>query len=468
MAYNYITLSGLLTQLAERLDDSANIYWTQPELTAYLQEALRTFQALTGYWRASMQFQTNINTAFYDLTAQAGSAMPMSVTDAQILSVILYQLIEPQFSGAAWTPTDMFYSDDFTKAMERRRNQFLYETGMVTTIQNNVPAGTPPVKQVPIPDSVINVRRCAWLRPSGRPYGVGKYGYGPYNGGYGKLTNLWRSSEFGAQAFKQNWALQPAEIPTAYSVAAEPPLTLAMIPPALNPGQLQVLSVNSGAALNPTVGVPLGVPDNFSWVVKWGALSDLLSKAGQALDPARADYCEKRWQQGIELARNHTSVVYGSINGKDVLIDALESLDAFAPSWQNGIAPPTRIALASWNMLVAAPPPDQGPYQIQVDVLQNAMVLDLPNAATQKIQIGREELDALLAYSEHLAMFKQGGQEFLSTEPLVDRFFKVASVYNESLNADVDFFEPMSDKATREEILRPRRSVAAPVESDAA
>ena len=454
MAYNYISLAGLLTQLSERLDDEQNIYWTLAELTEYIAEALRTWQSMAGYWRGRMIFNTSLNTSFYDLTQQTNSLIPFTVTDTQMVSEILYHLIEAQLTSAGvYVGTGMFNLDDITKAIERRRNQFLLETGMVLQ-QVSVPNPSPPESRVLLPDNVINIRRCAWLAPGGTPFGVGNFGAGPFNGPYGVLTNLWRSNQYAAQAFKQNWALQPQDPPIEYSVATDPPVTVDMIPPPLNPGTLKLLAVLAGSPLNPAVGVLMGVPDNLSWVVKWGALADLLSKAGQAQDLPRADYCQKRWMQGIQVARIHTSAIYAALNGKDTMINALASFDSFNQNWQNGIAPPTDVALASWNMFAVSPPPD-GIYSVRLDVIQNAPI---PVALTDQVQIGREELDVLLDYCQHLAMFKQGGQEFLGTTPLFERMFRLAGVYNETLKADVDFLEPMADRAIREEILRPRRA----------
>jgi len=669
MAYAYINLATMLTQLSERLDDESNVYWTTPELTAYIQEALRTWQSMAGYWRNRMIFNTALNTSFYDLTKQAGSQIPFTVTGSQLVSVMLYQLIEAQLTSAGvYQGTNMFTLDDITQALQRRRDQFLLETGMVLS-QVSVPNPSPPESRVALPDNVINIRRCAWLSPGGTPFGVGAFGAGPFNGPYGVLTNLWRSSQFGAQAFKQNWALQPQDPPIEYSVATDPPVTVDMIPPPLNPGTLKLLAVLSGGTVGaglstgtfahvqgnvgnsnnsasvsvqlpavpkagnlvcvailadqggPTAGVlisvkdangnvyqvtpnspsassgaytwmayllsaptnasqsiiatfslvtttaqiygeefsisagtqvfdtdatgtgtgttvntpaitpanageliygacspggsifnanapwtpsaggvgggdlaggaeyllasaagpnplnfsqsfsiwasmamafyiispgqnPIGVPDDLAWVVKWGAMADLLSKAGQAQDLPRADYCQKRWMQGIEVARIHTSAIYAALNGVDTPINALASLDSFNQNWQNGIAPPTAVALASWNMFAVAPPPD-GIYSVRLDVIQNAPI---PVALTDQVQIGREELDVVLDYCQHLAMFKMGGQEFLGTTPLFERMFRLAGVYNETLKADVEFLEPMADRAIREELLRPRRA----------
>jgi hypothetical protein len=448
-------LSSLLTQLSERLDDENFVYWTLPELTLIIQESLRTFQAFSGYWRGRMTFNTFPSQPFYDLTQQTGTLIPYTVTDSYLLSLMLYQLIEKQLSSGSYVGTDMFILDDFTKALERRRNQFLVETGMVLSQVMDVSV-SPPSGRVSIPDNVIDVRRVLWNSPGqGTPYGSGGYGVGPYDGTISSLTNLWRSNEFGAQAFKPGWALEPQDPPSEYSVAAEPPLTLQLIPPPLNPGSLTLLAVLAGATLNPSAGVLMGIPDNFSWVVKFGALADLLMKAGQAQDMPRASYCENRWKQGIDLARTHTSAVYAAIDGKDALINALASLDAFNPNWINENGPPTDVALASWNMLAVSPYPDTNNHSVRLDVIQNAPV---PVLLTDQIQIGREELDALLDYAQHLSMFKLGGQEFLSTTPLFENMFRVAGIYNERLRANISFLQPMADRAGREEELKPRRS----------
>jgi hypothetical protein len=105
-------------------------------------------------------------------------------------------------------------------------------------------------------------------------------------------------------------------------------------------------------------------------------------------------------------------------------------------------------------MFAVSPPPDTANYSITLDVVQNAPV---PVNAGDQLQLGREELDAIIGYAEHLALFKVGGAEFLSTTPLYDQMVRLAGVYNERLIAQVDFLGAMSDRAIREENLRPRR-----------
>jgi len=442
--YSHTNLTQALAQISERLDDSGNVYWSSAELVLYLQEAFRFWQGLTGYWRGRMVFDTVANTPFYDLTQQAGTLIPYTITDSALASEILYHLLEPQLSGSplAYVGTDMFTMDDISKAMQRRRDQFLEETGMVLTV-STIGVGTPPTTVIPLTDNTIDVRRACLIDV---PSGV--------------KTVLWRTNEFGAQGFKPGWGTSPADPTTGYSVAVEPPVSLSLIPPQANPAQLELITLNAGAALNPSTGVLLGIPDNFAWVVKFGAMADLLSKAGQAQDLPRANYCQQRWREGIQIARIHTSAVWGAIDGQESFITSTESLDAFSPAWENTVAPPTSLALGSWNLLAAAPTPD-AIHGIRLDVVQNAPV---PVNPTDQLQIGREELDTLFDYCEHLALLKVGGGEFLETTPLYDNVMKHAGVYNERLGAAVYFSQPMSNRATQEEALRPRR---VPVEQGA-
>jgi len=437
--YAHITYAQLQAEVATRLDDPGNIFWTAGEIQVYILEALRTWQAFAHYWRDRMTFNTAANTIFYDLTQQPGTLIPFTVKDSDITSVMLYHLLEPQLNAGLYVGTDMFRLADFTKALERRRNQFLLEAAMVLTRQvMNWPA--PPISRSPIDDRTIALMRVAWIDPGGN------------------FTVLWRSSEWSASAYKRGWENNATLTPAEYSIAAEPPVTLQVIPPPLNSGQVEMLSVFAGATLNPTVGVLLGIPDDFSWAIKWGALADLLAKSGEARDMLRASYCEQRYKEGVALALVHTSAVQGLINGAQSPIQAVKSFDTFLPSWQNQAATkPTDLALASWNMLAVSPQPDNVGYSIVLDVAKNA---PLPVNPGDFIQVGREELDVVIDYVEHLASFKIGGNEFMETVPLYQNFQRVAAVYNETLAAAIDSVQPMGDRATRQDILEPRRTGA--------
>lgn len=437
--YSYITFAQAQTQLLERLGDPDGVYWLQAEAAIYIKEALRTWQALTSCWKDRFQFPLTAGTAWYDLTDQDNTLIPYTVEDTDLISEMLYQLIEPQLNAGVYVGSEMFSQDDFVQALQRRRDQFLLETGMVTSRTVITPLPSPPINKIPLADNVIDVRRAAWSNTQN------------------VLSTLWRSDEWAASSFAPKWETAPTEPPIEFSTAAGPPLTLFLIPPPLNGGKIELISVNDGEVLDPdlTSSVLMGVPDDFAWVVKFGALADLLSNEGEASDPQRAEYCNARWKEGIALARIHTSVVTSYINGTKVFPVPIKELDQYRPSWQNGIGVPDMVGVMSWNMIAVALTPDSvAPYSVQLDVVQNA---PMPVDGTSQLQVSREELDAILGYAQHVASWKQGGDEFMATVPLYKNFIELAKVRNERLRAAIPFYDPMMDRASKEEFENPRR-----------
>jgi hypothetical protein len=108
----------------------------------------------------------------------------------------------------------------------------------------------------------------------------------------------------------------------------------------------------------------------------------------------------------------------------------------------------------SWNLVAINPTDVNGPYSVQLDVVKNAPV---PILLTDQIQIGREEVDAILSYAQHLAAFKQAGQEFVESFPLYQRMMELAQVRNARLRAAVPFYDPLSDRALVQERESSRR-----------
>ena len=59
--YNYISFAAAKAQLAARLYDAGEVFWTDTEIGLYLIEALRTWQALTAFWRGDFVAPTVAN-----------------------------------------------------------------------------------------------------------------------------------------------------------------------------------------------------------------------------------------------------------------------------------------------------------------------------------------------------------------------------------------------------------------------
>ena len=428
--YTHTSLLTARNALAQRLDPTSFptlVYWTVPELNAYLIESLRTWQAYTAFYRDRVTMPTANLKSIYDLTtdiAQPG-LFDYNVTNQSLYSTISNHLLEPPTNP--WTGTDQFTLDQINQALQRRRDQFLADTGCVITRTYPIAVPAPPISRVPLPDTILDVRRVGWVTFDAM-------------GNFPLITPLFRDNEYSAVSYLPSWPQLATDPPSFYSVSASPPLSLQIVPPPLNGATIELLSVSSGPALStapPPASSLLGIPDDYAWVIKWGALADLLASDSQSPDRARAAYCEARYRQGVMLAMLHPSILQAQINDVPVQIDTISNLDYYQGSWQSiaSASTPSLIGMAGRNILGLAPVPDTGGgtgYSISFDLVRN---MPIPTLDTDFIQVGRDSLDPILDYAQHLASFKLGGTDFDATIPLLLNFTRAASELNSRLRA---------------------------------
>ena len=110
------------------------------------------------------------------------------------------------------------------------------------------------------------------------------------------------------------------------------------------------------------------------------------------------------------------------------------------------------VYTAGLNIVALSPPP-LGSFSVLVSVVTNAPV---PVRDTDFIQIGRENMDVLLDYGVHLAVFKQGFSEVKSTMDLYERMLKAAQVYNSKISAFSPYWEAISTVSEEQEKHMPR------------
>lgn len=434
MAYSWLTFSQAKTQLAAVLGDPSNVFWADAELGIYITEAIRTWAAFSFYYKQRGGFNTAVSTAFYDLPTQLPSLLAYSVTDRQLITEIQYHLLETATNGGSWAGTDQFTYQDVVNALQRRLNQFLLESGMVLTFGSSVVVN-PVSGRFTLSDTVIDLRRGSWLTTDNTH------------------SVLWREDEWAISTYDQQWTQTPAT-PVAYSVSVTPPLEVQLAPPPAANGTFEYIATLTGATLDPaSTGTILGVPDDHTPTIKWGTLADLLAQDGQGTDPARVAYCEQRWQEGIALAKLSTTMMQAQVNGVTVYTDSLWSLDASDGSWQNTEDEPLAAVMAGLNVIGFSPVPD-GAYGITLDVVRKAPV---PTADGDFIQIGREEWEAVLGYSQHLASFKMHGEDFAETNVWYDRMVRLAALKNDRLRANARYFKALMDRTQLEEQRRPRQ-----------
>lgn len=447
MAYTHTTFTVAKSLLADRLGDAGKVFWTDAELGFAIVEAKRIWNAITLHDRDTGYLSTANGTVFYSLSTNlrntaAEYVRAMTVRDRAIVSEIEYQLMEPQ-NLTAWSGTDQFTFNQILTAVQRRRDQFLADTACILTERTDAVTGGADGTVV-FPDTVIGIRRAVYVDTGG------------------KYSTL-RTSDERLANIRGNW--HESATPTSYSTSAQPNLQVQLIPPPANTGTLKTLVVNSGATLDTTansnVGTLLGVPDDVSWGVKYGALADLLSDA-YSVDSSLAELCEAKYELAVDLTLRMPVVLNSEINGVPGVPSPLSGLD-MQNGWQ-GLRRqvPTQIGIAGPDTIAAYKTPN-GVYDIGLSVVRNAIV---PSAGTDYLEIGREHLDVLLGMAQRICMFKVGGAEFTATEPLANKFFSQAAQYSYRRSAAAASLQTMNMSTGQEMNRNPWASTPRTVEDN--
>ena len=466
--YSFATLTQAQTDLALRLEDPTSQFWQTNELTAYIQEALRTWNALTSFWRGDFNFPSQSASEWYNIPQLTGSLRPYTLTDNSIYSMVEYHLLEPQtvIYPLAWSGSQQFSMADLVGATERRLNEVLGVTGC--TISNITSSAVP--GRTFLPDSVIDIRRIGFTT-SGNiliGYGLGGYGAGGYGGvtpGWFGTLPLWEEDSWGEQSYDfSEYATGPAGTPKTWLRSTQPQLSFDVVPPLGVPGTYDLLVINGTTPLSTNSSTPLGIPDDWAWVVKWGVLADLLSRESLVKDVPRAAYANSRYRQGLQLMQEAAALLSIRSNGIPLPIDSIRAIDEYNPLWQvQMLGAPQQCILAGQNLITFAPITDSAPYSFTATVVQNAPV---PVNPLDTIQVSRDVYDVIIDYSQHLAAFKQGGEEFNATTELLNRFMHEASLYNSRLSEMAEYKSTMYAQSAREIEMNPRYTVGTNVGSE--
>jgi hypothetical protein len=444
MGYSYISWGGLQAKLYERLGD--NVFYTNagayPEVTLYLREALRVWNVLARFYRSRLTFQTAANTNWYKITDSALVTNPpntlnFTMTVRDVIAEMQIMLMEP-VSPTVWTGTDMFDLDFMVSSIQRRRDQFLLETAVTVSRQYPVVGPISLEGRMDLPQTIADLRRVSWVDNATL-----------------ERTQLWRRDEWAARSQQYNWVQNPTDPPTGYSLILTPPLGIQLIPPPAGAGQLDALVVENGPVLDTAANTLMGVPDDFVWAIKYGALADMLGQEGQARDFARQEYCERRWEEGIALASLEPNILNLMVNNVPVPINALQDADANDPGWENRTGTPNDAAIYR-DMIAFRPVPD-AIYGITADVLRPAPI---PALDADFVQLGPEQLDAVIDYAHHIASFKESGAEFDITQRQFNNLVERAANHNNKLQAISIFREVLEDRSVREDWRRPRKETS--------
>lgn len=470
--YSWLTLTTALAQLAQRLNDPSFVFWNQAELVFYIQQALRQFNALTFQQKANFIFSSP--DLWNSLGSLTGSPRLRTLTDTYCYTQMQYMLLEPPNGGATWSGTTQFTLDDFTQALQTRRDEMLQVSNCNQSLMPNI-ALTPNIRRTFLPDTVIDVARTRYqalitttaaagsiagvttipvtggtagiaigqmvfgtgINPWTTVTGVGSGFFtisipseGSVTGtlSFLKPNTLYRDDTVALEFYESPLYQIPSGTPQTYQMSSEPPLSFDVdIPPVL-PGFYEAVVSQSGTAFNPPASTLLGIPDDYAWVLIWGALADLLGRESEATDRERSAYCLKRYQDGLLMLLKTPWIMLGSVNGIACTVDSIYASDRYMPEWDS--APLTYgPSIITGGIDFFASPVNLG---VGLTVLGN---MPVPSAGGDFIQVSRSDWDIILDLAQCLACFKMGGAEFKQALELEQRAIQACAAENARLRS---------------------------------
>lgn len=388
----------------------------------YLNEALRTWNAHTAYWRGDFTFSAVADQIWYDITSltdMPNTLRPYTVTDDELYRIIQYQVLEPSVGVNPWTGVStQFTTAQLVNAVQRRRDELFSISGCTITRSTvGAVAG-----RIQLNDSVIDVRRMAYLPATifAKPNSI-----------------VWPDDTWAEMAFDPKYTLNPAGVPATYLMTTQPPIAFDTDRPPAYGGSYELLTVNAGAALDATTPALIEMPDDWTHILKWGALADLMGRESNAKDVLRQQYCEQRYRMGLALLLRAPALLAARLGSRAMQIDSVRGADLYNTDWQAQASDvPSYVYHMGLNKIALSPPADATPASFLLTVVRNA---PLPAATSDYVEVSREDLEVILDYAQHIAMFKCGGQEFTDSFPLFQRFLQQTSLYGAKLQEIAEY-----------------------------
>jgi len=432
--YTWIQFLEARNILAQRLADPNKIFWTDYELGLYIIEALRTWNALTETWNAEFVFTANWASVWYNTGTLTGSPRQRTVLDSDIYTIMQYHLLEPPTGGGTWKGTSQFSLADLQGALQRRRDEVIQSSACNLSLVSPY-ASTPNTFQIILTDNTLQPWRARFIPDSSAV-------------NYGPPITLTREDRRAWDAFEPDH-LQTDGSPGSWSVTTGPPLSLDVDVAPNVPGTYELISLLSGQTFAPPAGTPMGVPDDWAWVCKWGALSDLLSRESEATDRPRAAFCLQRYMAGLAAMKASNWLVTAQLNGVPVDTPSLAEMDVFSPEWQENETWPT-LVVAGIDYIAPVPVNRSGQISsVELTVTGNAPI---PILDSDFVQVSRDVFDSILNYAQVLAAFKQGGQEFEDTLQLLEEFGIAAEQANKRIANMGLFSDVLKAQGKRQDI----------------
>ena len=442
-SYNWLSFINARQQLAQRLADPGMVFWTDPELKFYLAQALRQFNALTYTWKADFTYTDGIN-LWNSLATLAGSPRLRTLTDTYAYTQMEYMLLEPP-SGGVWTGTTQFSMANVSQALQGRRDEMLKVSNANQALLTGLPL-TPNTRRTVLPDTVIEAARVRYL-PVANPYGGG--GFTPGVTGF----TLYRDDTVAQEWYESPLYQQPSGVPNTFMLSSEPPLIFDVDIAPAQPGTYEAVVLKAGQPFAPPTATLLNIPDDFSWALIWGALADLLGRESDATDRQRADFCMKRYLDGLNLFLQSPWIMLAQLNGVAVTTESIVAADRFSPEWDSTPASFGPFVVTGGMDFLAAPVGSS----VTLTMLGNAPI---PVADGDPVQVSQSNWDTVLDLAQVLAVFKCAGADFQEVLEIEARAIQACSAENARLKSTGAFADVLAERGRAQDREQERYSTA--------
>jgi len=439
--FKHTTRALFKDQFFKRIGDLSKSFWTDDEVNLLLKEALYTFGGIGHVWRNQIEIKTVAGESFFDITTDLFAEQELTAFNLDyqfILDCINFHLIE-NISSINQT-SEITSLDEILKFARNRVNQFQFKTGLILS-KKLFDMNPPNDNKVVINDEILDVIRAAYVNLD-------------------ELTNpdevfpLNREDENSIGYFNRTAFNSTVEIPEFYTAILGNLNTIKIYPLPANLGKLEIISINGIPSTNIlALGTKVGIPDNLVPYIKWGVLADIYSKDGVAYNPSMSAYCEDRWNEGLIVGKNYTSVLEAKLNELPLLIDSIVSADNNQLGWQNTIDQPSLLLAAGYNLFAVNCVADEV-YSILMFAVTNAYI---PANDDDFIDVKMEYIEPLLDYCVHLANIKNGAEAVQMTANEKDSFIKVGIENNIRLIKNGYSVETMFKKTKRQQEDNPVR-----------
>lgn len=201
-------------------------------------------------------------------------------TLCELMSEIQRHLLEdPIDNGATWS---LWTQEEVIDIFNERLRRFILETSILMKRATlTVTAGT---SEYQLPEDMLDLRRISFRNGSA-------------------YSSLQRMDSWAADNGVVGWEATSAT-PYGYYINPLAVQTVKVVPSPVASGSLDLIYVYGPelfTTATPCAKMP--IPNMFTPYIKWGVMADMLTKEGPANDPVRAEYCELRYQEGVELAK---------------------------------------------------------------------------------------------------------------------------------------------------------------------